>query len=921
VVIVLAPATIDDFLTVLGRTGLLEESKVRSYLASLRAAGTLPGEPKELACALVRDGLLTHFQAQQILMGKARGFTISGKYKLLEHLGEGGMGAVYLCEHLAMRRRVAIKVLPAGRSQDASYLERFYREARAVAALDHPNIVRAHDIDHDDKLHFLVMEYVDGASLQEIVKKTGPMDVLRACHYVRQAALGLQHAHEAGLVHRDVKPGNILVDRNGIVKVLDMGLARFFHDDDSLSKKFDETVLGTTDYLAPEQAVHGDVDIRADIYSLGATFYYLLTGQTLFGEGLAAQKLIWQQTRQPKPLRSLRPAVPAELADLIERRMLAKDPARRFQVPAEAAAALEPWTQTPIPPPPAEEMPQLCPAAAGGLTPGAAVTPGPATTKIGWTLPSGQPESRPAQPQTTMRPRSPASPPPESSASPPPAGARPHGPDHSICRPPPPRPVQAAPPTTGPRPNPRQGQPTLGAVPRAAPAKECPAAKKDAPPSGMVRKKLSGRPIAAWAASLVLVAAASSGATWWALAGSRDNPRGAPRFAAVDTQARPPVERTAVAPAQGADARRSPQPAAPLPAGGNVKDAGSSGTPPDEAAAGATARTEPDLVVDLPRDYQVFQRWSRLHGQMLLRGRVRSFCDKVEVRIRGKSLEGPVPEKWQDVVFDAGDRHFETTLAAPAGGWFRVEVRALRGPDAVASRAIEHVGVGEVFVGAGGSGSTNCGEERLRPESGFVSTFDGSRWRPACDPQPGVRDRTGGGSFWPAFGDALYARCGVPIGVASTGQSGSSVGQWQKGGACYRCTMTRIEQLGAGGFRAVLWHQGEADVSLSADQYARLLRNVIENSKEDAGWEFPWFVAQASYLSPRAVSFPTVREGQKRLWDAKVALKGPDTDTLMGDYRDAGGKGIHFSARGLRAHGEMWADKVGAYLDRVLAGQ
>jgi hypothetical protein len=521
-----------------------------------------------------------------------------------------------------------------------------------------------------------------------------------------------------------------------------------------------------------------------------------------------------------------------------------------------------------------------------------------------------------------MRPRSPGSPPPESSASPPPAGAKPRRPDNSICRPPSPRPVQAAPPTTGPRPNPRQGRPISDAVPRAAPAKGCAAAKKDANTSEITRNTLSGRLIAAWAASLVLVAAASGGAAWWALAGSRDTPRGAPRIAAVGPQARPPAERTAVPLAQGADASRSPQPAAPLPAGGNAKDAGSSGTPPDEAAAGrGTARTEPDLVVDSPRDYQVFQRYSRLHGQVWLQGRVRSFCDKVEVRITGKSLEGPVPDKWQDVVFDAEDRRFETTLPAPAGGWFRVEVRALRGPDAVASRAIEHVGVGEVFVGAGGSSSTNCGEERLRSESGFVSTFDGSRWRPAYDPQPGVHDKTGGGSFWPTFGDALYARCGVPVGVASTGQSGSSVGQWQKGGACYRCTMTRIEQLGPGGFRAVLWHQGESDVSLSADQYARLLRNVIETSKEDAGWDFPWFVAQASYLNPRAVSFPTVREGQKKLWDAKVALKGPDTDTLMGDYRDAGGKGIHFSVRGLRAHGEMWADKVGAYLDRVLAGQ
>src|SRR5438552_2078930 len=149
----------------------------------------------------------------------------------MERLGSGGMGSVFLCEHKLMRRRVAVKVLPTAKAEDPSSLERFYREARAVAALDHPNIVRAYDIDQDDNLHFLVMEYVDGASLQEIGKKAGPIDVLRACQYMYQSAKGLQHAHEkAGLVHRDIKPGNILVDRTGVVKILDMGLARFFHD-------------------------------------------------------------------------------------------------------------------------------------------------------------------------------------------------------------------------------------------------------------------------------------------------------------------------------------------------------------------------------------------------------------------------------------------------------------------------------------------------------------------------------------------------------------------------------------------------------------------------------------------------------------------------------------------------------------------
>ena len=247
-----------------------------------------------------------------------------------------------------------------------------------MAALDHPNIVRAYDIDQDEKLHFLVMEHVDGASLQEIIKRTGPMEVLRACHYMRQAALGLQHAHEsAGLVHRDIKPGNILVDRNGIVKVLDMGLARFFHDeDDILTKKYDENVLGTADYLAPEQALdsHG-VDIRADIYSLGATFYWCLTGRTPFAEGTVAQKLIWHQTRKPKEIRSIRPDVPEEILTIIDK-MMAKDPGQRYATPQAVAEALAPWTQTPIPPPPETEMPQLSLAAMGPVMGESTMGPG-----------------------------------------------------------------------------------------------------------------------------------------------------------------------------------------------------------------------------------------------------------------------------------------------------------------------------------------------------------------------------------------------------------------------------------------------------------------------------------------------------------------------------------------------------------------
>jgi serine/threonine protein kinase len=398
-----APSKVDEFLDLVRKSGVVDEKRLDAYLEKVRAAG-LPQDLGKFAGILVRDGILTHFQAEQFLQGKWRRFTI-GKYKVLERLGSGGMGSVYLCEHKFMRRRVAVKVLPAAKADDPAALERFYREARAVAALDHPNIVRAYDIDQDEKLHFLVMEYVDGTSLQEVIKKHGPMDVTRSCHYVAQAAVGLQHAYQtAGLVHRDIKPGNVLVDRNGVVKILDMGLARFFHDEeDILTKKYDENVLGTADYLAPEQALDShSVDIRADIYSLGATFYYILTGCTPFTEGTVAQKLIWHQTRHPKPVRTIRSEVPETLAQVLEK-MMAKNPAERYQSPAEVTQALAPFTQTPIPPPPEKEMPRLSPAAMGGDTAiSGVITPTPVPTPAARPAPAPPPAPRPAPAQAPV---------------------------------------------------------------------------------------------------------------------------------------------------------------------------------------------------------------------------------------------------------------------------------------------------------------------------------------------------------------------------------------------------------------------------------------------------------------------------------------------------------------------------------------
>jgi serine/threonine protein kinase len=358
-----APANVPEFLDLVRKSNLLSDGQLDQAIDKHRRAGTLPQAIDSFSSMLVREGLLTFFQSKQLKLGRYKRFTIGSKYRLLELIGAGGMGAVYLCEHTLMRRLVALKVLPVEKLEDKSNLERFYREARAVAALDHPNIVRAYDIDQFEKLHFLVMEYVDGTSLQEIVARHGPMDPIRASHYIAQSAVGMQHGHELGMVHRDIKPGNLLLERTGVIKILDMGLARFFNkQQDSVTEKYDDKcVLGTADYLAPEQAVSSHVDIRADIYSLGGTLYFLLTGQTPFPDGTIAAKLVAHQTKHPKPVESFRRDVPPGMLDVL-RRMMEKDADDRFQEPIEAAEALAEWADRPISLPPAKEMPGLCPA-------------------------------------------------------------------------------------------------------------------------------------------------------------------------------------------------------------------------------------------------------------------------------------------------------------------------------------------------------------------------------------------------------------------------------------------------------------------------------------------------------------------------------------------------------------------------------
>jgi serine/threonine protein kinase len=339
--------SIEQFLTTVRKSGLVEPQHLDE---ALRQWSPLPAnEPRELARRLIQEGLLTRFQACFLLQGKWRNLFLSGKYKVLGLVGAGGMGTVFLAEHALMKRQVAIKVLPTPMVSRLNAVQRFYREARAVASLNHPNIVRAYDVDNEGHLHFIIMEYVDGLSLDQLVKKTGPLEVGRAANFISQVASGLQHAHEEGWIHRDIKPGNILVNRQGTVKILDLGLAFMYTSgDDGLTRKFEpRSILGTADYLSPEQAMDShEIDIRSDVYSLGATFYFLLAGRPMFPTGNATQKLIWQQTSLPRPITELRPDVPRGI-EVVLNQMLAKDPAQRYQTPAEVINALSLWAQTP----------------------------------------------------------------------------------------------------------------------------------------------------------------------------------------------------------------------------------------------------------------------------------------------------------------------------------------------------------------------------------------------------------------------------------------------------------------------------------------------------------------------------------------------------------------------------------------------
>jgi len=348
-----------------------------------------------------------------------------------------------------------------------------------------------------------------------------------------------------------------------------------------------------------------------------------------------------------------------------------------------------------------------------------------------------------------------------------------------------------------------------------------------------------------------------------------------------------------------------------------------------------------------PLDYQVFQRQTMTAGQLEIRGTARGRADRAEARVTGTPSSGvSLDGHWVKLKLDKSSGEFAASLTEPAGGFYQVEVHLLWQGKQVADTSVPHVGIGEVFVVAGQSNSTNYGEVRQTTETGMVVAFDGVTWQVANDPQPGVQDHSTKGSFIPAFGDALYRKYHVPVGVVAVGHGSTSVRQWLPAGnpvyvmptmtkfittnaagdlvsdgTLFNGMMERIHQLGPHGFRALLWHQGESDAhqapehSISPEQYHGMMVGLIQATRAAAAWNIPWITAVATYHTPQDQGSPEFQAAQRSLWTERIALEGPNTDTLGPEYRQNGGKGVHMSDAGLKAHGAMWAEAVERYLD------
>lgn len=336
------PLTLEQFIENLTASGLFSADELSDFQESLPPEKR-PQDAQGLARELVRAKKLTKYQAETVYRGRTKGL-VFGEYTILEQIGAGGMGQVFKARHRTMERVVALKMLPPKAMKSPEAVKRFHREVRTAAKLTHPNIVIAYDAGEHEGIHYLVMEHVEGYDLANVVARRGPLPVPQAVDCIVQAAKGLEYAHSEGVVHRDVKPGNLLLDRKGTVKILDMGLARIFEGDPSgdPDRLTDSgQVMGTCDYMAPEQAedMHG-ADHRADIYSLGCTLYRLLTGHKPYRGDTLIQILLAHREAPIPPILEKRPDVPAEL-DAVFQKMMAKTPEERYQSMTEVTAALE----------------------------------------------------------------------------------------------------------------------------------------------------------------------------------------------------------------------------------------------------------------------------------------------------------------------------------------------------------------------------------------------------------------------------------------------------------------------------------------------------------------------------------------------------------------------------------------------------
>ncbi len=328
-----------DFLTVLRKSAVLTDRQFEDMRARV-LAGDYPFDSVDLAHRLVKEKILTGYQANRLLKNKPHGMAV-GKYIILDRLGSGSMGRVYKANHLLMGRTVALKVIAPEVASNARVVSRFQREMKLVGRLDHPNVVRAYDADQIGNALYIVMEYVAGESLGMLFRKRGPLPAIDVVRYAAQAALGLGHAHEQGVVHRDVKPSNLLLGEDGRVRVLDLGLGiLMLADVQSSFATADGIAVGTVDYMSPEQACGKDVDGRSDLYSLGCMMYHVISGLHVFPGESPIERLGRRINGVPTPLADLVPDLPRGLPAVMDR-LLANRPRDRYQTGEEAADALE----------------------------------------------------------------------------------------------------------------------------------------------------------------------------------------------------------------------------------------------------------------------------------------------------------------------------------------------------------------------------------------------------------------------------------------------------------------------------------------------------------------------------------------------------------------------------------------------------